>query len=457
MYCGSCLRDNALAAELLARGHDVLLTPVYTPTRTDERNVSGGTCSSAASASILEQHAPLFRHTPRLLDRLWDSDVGAAAGDEAADQGRPEEPRRADGLDAARRATASSGRKSSKLLDWLSSEPRFDIVNLPYALLLGLAEPLQARAEGADLLHAAGRGSVSRRPWRTVPTAVARSDSRRSRSRRRVSAGQPRTTAISCRDTSACPRSKMRVAPLGINLEGYAPRQRRAASVRSRSDSSRGSRPRKGCTCCATPISDFARSRRGTPARLVVAGYLAPEHQRISTRSSSRCAMPVWPPNSNIAASSIARQDCLSAEPRRDVRAGDLRRAERHLPSRGDGQRRSGRAAAPRRVPGNSREDRRRPLVDADDPDALPRRSDRLQNDPRARAPRSVEAGAAGVRAHYSVGQMAETVEQHLRRRRSTAAAPRPCSRSQFKANSRHAHREDIAKSYPTPRGRCRF
>ena len=40
MYCGSCLRDNALAAELMARGHDVLLLPVYTPTRTDEENVS---------------------------------------------------------------------------------------------------------------------------------------------------------------------------------------------------------------------------------------------------------------------------------------------------------------------------------------------------------------------------------------------------------------------------------
>ena len=25
MYCGSCLRDNALAAELLSRGHDVVL------------------------------------------------------------------------------------------------------------------------------------------------------------------------------------------------------------------------------------------------------------------------------------------------------------------------------------------------------------------------------------------------------------------------------------------------
>ena len=41
MYCGSCLRDNALAAELIARGHDVTLLPVYTPTLTDEPNVSG--------------------------------------------------------------------------------------------------------------------------------------------------------------------------------------------------------------------------------------------------------------------------------------------------------------------------------------------------------------------------------------------------------------------------------
>ena len=39
MYCGSCTRDNALARELLARGHDVTLVPVYTPTRPDEPNL----------------------------------------------------------------------------------------------------------------------------------------------------------------------------------------------------------------------------------------------------------------------------------------------------------------------------------------------------------------------------------------------------------------------------------
>ena len=42
MYCGSCLRDNALAAELIARGHRVTLLPIYTPTLTDEPNVSRG-------------------------------------------------------------------------------------------------------------------------------------------------------------------------------------------------------------------------------------------------------------------------------------------------------------------------------------------------------------------------------------------------------------------------------
>ena len=42
MYRGICLRDNTVAAELMARDHDVSLLPVYTRTRTDERNVSDG-------------------------------------------------------------------------------------------------------------------------------------------------------------------------------------------------------------------------------------------------------------------------------------------------------------------------------------------------------------------------------------------------------------------------------
>ena len=76
MYCGSCLRDNALAAVLLARGHDVLLTPVYTPTRTDERNVSREQVFFGGISVFLEQHSPIFRHTPRVSGPL----VGFADG-----------------------------------------------------------------------------------------------------------------------------------------------------------------------------------------------------------------------------------------------------------------------------------------------------------------------------------------------------------------------------------------
>ena len=80
MYCGSCLRDNALAAELMARGHDVSLLPVYTPTRTDEPNVSDERVFFGGISVYLQQHVPLFRKTPAILDLLWDSAAGHQRG-----------------------------------------------------------------------------------------------------------------------------------------------------------------------------------------------------------------------------------------------------------------------------------------------------------------------------------------------------------------------------------------
>jgi glycosyltransferase involved in cell wall biosynthesis len=50
-------------------------------------------------------------------------------------------------------------------------------------------------------------------------------------------------------------------------------------------------------------------------------------------------------------------------------------------------------------------------LVDADDPEALAEGLRAVWRDP-ARAAALGTAGAAGVRKHYAVGQMAETVEE---------------------------------------------
>ena len=75
MYCGSCLRDNALAAEMISRGHDCILVPLYTPTLTDEQNVSQDRVFFGGISVYLQQHLSLFRKTPWLLDRLWDSSL----------------------------------------------------------------------------------------------------------------------------------------------------------------------------------------------------------------------------------------------------------------------------------------------------------------------------------------------------------------------------------------------
>src|SRR5829696_4091425 len=72
MYCGSCLHDNTLAAALLKLGEDVILTPIYTPIRTDEADVSEPRVFYGGINAYLQQKVPLLRHTPKWLDRWLD-------------------------------------------------------------------------------------------------------------------------------------------------------------------------------------------------------------------------------------------------------------------------------------------------------------------------------------------------------------------------------------------------
>src|ERR1700722_17896263 len=73
MYCGSCLRDNALAVALLRAGHKVLMVPLYTPIRTDAPQASAvsGVYYGAIN-SYLQTRSGVFRRTPRFFDWLLD-------------------------------------------------------------------------------------------------------------------------------------------------------------------------------------------------------------------------------------------------------------------------------------------------------------------------------------------------------------------------------------------------
>src|ERR1044071_6362228 len=129
MYCGSCLRDNALAAELMKQGHDVLLLPIYTPTLTDEENVSEHRVFFGGISVYLEQHVPLFRHTPRILDKIWDSEAAlklVARRSIAVDPQSLAEMT----ISMLKGEDGYQRKELDKLIEWLRSEPAPDVVDL---------------------------------------------------------------------------------------------------------------------------------------------------------------------------------------------------------------------------------------------------------------------------------------------------------------------------------------
>src|SRR5262245_43217750 len=228
MYCGSCARDNALARELMARGHDVTLIPVYTPTRTDEPNASRPHVLFGGISVYLQQYSAIFRKTPRFLDRLWDSPriINAFAGRAVSN-----DPKLLGDLTISM-LTGANGvlrKEFDKLLDWVRHEPLPDIVNIPNSLLISLAAPLrrslnrpvcctlQGEALFIDGLTSPYRDhalNLIRQQVRDVDQFIAVSDycAEFMSSRLRI------------------PSDKMSVVPLGINLDGHT---RKAAGNRS--------------------------------------------------------------------------------------------------------------------------------------------------------------------------------------------------------------------------------
>ena len=165
MYCGSCLRDNALAAALLARGHDVVLTPVYTPTRTDERNVSQAQVFFGGISVFLEQQVPLFRHTPRVFDRIWDAPWVIRLATKRQIKVDPASLGEMT-VSMLRGEQGFQAKEIAKLLEWLRARAALRRHQPAVRVAARAGRAAAPRAENTNLLHAAGRRSVPRRARR---------------------------------------------------------------------------------------------------------------------------------------------------------------------------------------------------------------------------------------------------------------------------------------------------
>jgi glycosyltransferase involved in cell wall biosynthesis len=276
MYCGSCLRDNALAAELIARGHDVTLVPIYTPTLTDEPNVSSDHVFFGGISVYLQQHLSLFRKTPRLFDRLWDS---AWALKMASRRSIPTSPKLLGELTVSmlKGEDGNQRKELGKMLDWLKGEEPPDIISLPYTLLIGLAKPIRdalkrpvfCTLQGEDLflegLHEPYRSEslrLIRENVRHVDVFIAVSNY--------YAEFMPRYLGI--------PEDKMRVVPLGINLQGYSARERARQEPFTIGYFARIA-PEKGLHVLVEAYKRLRERADFPAARLEVAGYLGAEHK----------------------------------------------------------------------------------------------------------------------------------------------------------------------------------
>jgi glycosyltransferase involved in cell wall biosynthesis len=274
MYCGSCLRDNAMATELIARGHDVLLLPVYTPTFTDEPNVSRDHVVLGGISAYLEQYVPFFRKTPLWLDRLWDSKLILSLASRKSISTNPKMLGEMT-VSVLKGEDGFQRKEIQKLIDWLKNEPLPHVINLPYTLLIGLAAPLKealdrpilCTLQGEDLFLDGLQEPYRRQALDLIREQLPHVDLFLSVSQY-YAEFMPRYLGI--------PAEKIRVVPLGINPHGFELREQDGNRPFTVGFLARVA-PEKGLHVLAEAYRILRQSGDLPQARFEVAGYMAPD------------------------------------------------------------------------------------------------------------------------------------------------------------------------------------
>ena len=220
MYCGTCIHDNMVATVLKKQGHNVSLIPTYTPTRTDEANVSLDRVFFGGINVYLQQKLSFFRHTPWTFDRLLDNPAllnGLARFSSSTDA-------RDLGQLTVSMLSAEEGHQSkelAKLVKWLAEENKPDIVYLTNSMLVGFAREIKKVLDVPVICALQGEDIFLQdliEPYKTEALALLRER-----------AVNPDGFVAPCRyyaqfmaDTYLnVPIDKIDVVPLGLNTEGH--------------------------------------------------------------------------------------------------------------------------------------------------------------------------------------------------------------------------------------------
>ncbi len=219
MFCGSCLRDNALAAALLRQGCDILLIPTYTPIRTDEESVAIDKLFFGGINVFLQQKSSFFRRLPRFVDRVLDNPWLVA---KLAARGIETEASTLGGLTVSmlKGERGNQRKEVRRLVDWLRRDVKPDLVNLTNILIAGCAPAIRKELKVPVLVNLQGDDLFLEglpEPFRSQALAQIR------RLARDVDGFVVfnRFYAEFMGDYLGIPEGKMHIVPLGVTLSDF--------------------------------------------------------------------------------------------------------------------------------------------------------------------------------------------------------------------------------------------
>lgn len=143
MYCGSCLRDSAIAHALRNAGHEVTLIPLYTPLKT-ERDMTTGEVFYGGVNIYLQNASRLFRKTPRMLDWVFDRPWLLKV---AGSYGATTEPAELADLtvEVLKAEDGAASKELNRLVEFLRDSVKPDVICVPNLMFVGAARELRRR------------------------------------------------------------------------------------------------------------------------------------------------------------------------------------------------------------------------------------------------------------------------------------------------------------------------
>ena len=157
MYCGNCLRDNALVADWLRLGHDVCMIPLYLPLTLDEPDQSEDVPVFFGGINVFLDHKVpwLWRFVPDKIRRLLDSRTLLKSVGRKVSKTNPAEV----GALTVSMLQGEHGRQWKELRelsDWIQKERKPDVVSFSNALLLGMHRHLQRVTQAKTVCFLSG-------------------------------------------------------------------------------------------------------------------------------------------------------------------------------------------------------------------------------------------------------------------------------------------------------------